>query len=153
MGQGIKETICQLQSLITRERVADKVKLLPAVPYAELLDWTASADIGLTLFSRDYSLSIRYCLPNKLFEYLMAGLPVLSSSLDGIEAIIRAYDVGQVVPSLTPADVGAAINALLADRDALARMSQNALRAAREEFNWERESARMLQLYHEACNA
>ncbi|HZO74211.1 MAG TPA: glycosyltransferase family 4 protein [Ktedonobacteraceae bacterium] len=153
MGQGVKDTVCQLQSLITQEGLGDRVKLLPPVPYAELLDWTASADIGLTLFSPDHSLSIRYCLPNKFFEYLMAGLPVLSSSLDDIETAIKAYDVGQVVPSLTPAAVGAAINALLADRDALARMSQNALRAAREELNWQRESAHLLQLYHEACNA
>lgn len=147
MGQGVKGTLCQLQELIVREGVADKVKLLPPVAYEELLEWTASADIGLTLFSPDYSLSIRYCLPNKFFEYLMAGLPVLSSSLDVLEKIINTYGVGQVTPSLAPEDVGAAINVLLADRPALARMSQNALRVARDEFNWQKESAHLLQLY------
>jgi len=152
MGQDLEGTQDTLEKLIMREGVADKVKLLSAVLYEELLDWTASADLGLTLFAPDYSLSIRYCLPNKFFEYLMAGLPVLSSVLDDIGAAIRAYDVGQVVSSLKPEDVGTAINALLADRPALARMSKNALRAAREEFNWQKESAHLLQLYHDACD-
>src|SRR5262249_51933615 len=76
MGKGIGNVREQLQELIAREGVANRVKIVPPVPYAELLDWTASADIGLTLFSPQYSLSIRYTLPNKLFEYLMAGLPV-----------------------------------------------------------------------------
>ncbi|HLG61099.1 MAG TPA: oligosaccharide flippase family protein [Ktedonosporobacter sp.] len=147
MGQDLEGTQEMLEKLIVAEGVADKIKLLPAVPYEELLSWTASADLGLTLFAPDYSLNIRYCLPNKFFEYLMAGLPVLSSSLDMLEDIINTYDVGQVVSSLAPEKVGAAINALLADRPALARMSQNALRVAREEFNWDKEKLVLIDLY------
>src|SRR5712692_3423996 len=123
MGKGDGATLSQLEALIASEGVADRVKILPPVPYEELLDWTASADIGLTLFSPAYSLSIRMTLPNKLFEYLMAGLPVLTSSLDAIVAVINTYDVGQVVTSLAPANIGAAINSMLADHEALARMS------------------------------
>jgi glycosyltransferase involved in cell wall biosynthesis len=148
MGRAVETTRIQLEGQIASKGVANRVKIIPPVPYEELLDWTASADIGLTIFSTDYTRSIRFCLPNKLFEYLMAGQPVLSSQLDAIAEVIKTYDVGQIVPSLVPSDVGAAINAMLADTSALARMRNNALEAARQEFNWENESQKLIQLYH-----
>ena len=147
MGRAVDSTRIQLEELIASKGVADRVKIIPAVPYAELLDWTASADIGLTIFQPGYTRSIRYCLPNKLFEYLMAGLPVLSSQLDAIAELLETYDVGQVLPSLEPSDVGASINAMLADPAALARMHSNALKAARQEFHWENEKQRLFELY------
>jgi len=147
MGRAVETTRVQLEDLIVSNGVADRVKIIPPVPYEELLDWTASADIGLTIFQPGYTRSIRYCLPNKLFEYLMAGLPVLSSQLDAIAELLETYDVGQVLPSLEPSDVGASINAMLADPAALARMHSNALKAARQEFHWENEKQRLFELY------
>jgi glycosyltransferase involved in cell wall biosynthesis len=152
MGQAVESTRRQLEDLIARTGVADRVRIIPAVPYAELLDWTASADMGLTIFQPGYTRSIRYCLPNKLFEYLMAGLPVLSSQLDAIAELLKTYDVGRVLPSLAPSDIGAAINALLAEPASLARMRNNALKAAREEFHWDNEKRTLIELYHTILN-
>ncbi len=147
MGKGIGATQAQLEDLITSEGVGDSVKILPPVPYAELLEWTASADVGLIIYPPDQSLNVRMCLPNKLFEYLMAGLPILASPLDAVAEVIKSYDVGQVLSSLTPADVGAAINAMLTDRAALARMSRNARDAVQRDLNWEKESQELIHLY------
>lgn len=147
LGRGIEPTISEIKALITSEGVADRVKILPPVPYEELLDWTASADLGLTLIPPDGTLNMRTCLPNKLFEYLMAGLPVLTSPMEAVAPLVTSYDVGQVLPSLTPADLGAAINAILRDATGLARMRLNALHAAQSEFNWEKESLSLIQLY------
>jgi glycosyltransferase involved in cell wall biosynthesis len=147
MGAGKGDTPSQLAALIAAEGVADRVKILPPVPYEELLDWTASADIGLTVLPPDYSVSIRLTLPNKLFEYLMAGLPVLSTQLDAIAEVIRTYDVGQIVSSVAPADIGAAINAMLDDHEALVRMRRNALEVAEREFCWEKESQELVRFY------
>jgi glycosyltransferase involved in cell wall biosynthesis len=149
MGKGVEPTLSQLKALIAGEGVADRVKIIPPVPYEELLERTASADIGLTIIPLDYTLNKRMCLPNKFFEYLMAGLPVLASELDAVAEIIRTHDVGQIVSSLAPADVGAAINAMLADPGALASMQRNALAAAQREFFWEKESKRLISLYRE----
>lgn len=149
MGDGYGTTQSELQALIQREGMADRVKMLPAVPYKELLDWTASADIGLALLPPDYSLSIRKCLPNKFFEYLMAGLPVLSSQLDAIAEMITTHDVGRVVTSLAPIDIAEAIMALLADQPALARMRENALNIALSDCYWEKESQKLVALYRE----
>lgn len=152
MGKGPEETVEQLKTLIEREDVADRVKLLPPVPYAELLDWTASADLGLIVYAPQHSENIQLCLPNKLFEYLMAGLPVLVSSLDVVAEVIRTYEVGAVAPSLVPADIGTAINMLLKDSSALARMRQNALAAAENEFCWEKEHRQLTNLYQHIFN-
>jgi glycosyltransferase involved in cell wall biosynthesis len=146
MGENIGTTQAQLEALIVTEGVADRVTILPAVPYAELLDWIASANIGLNVASPDYSLNVRYFLPNKLFEYLMAGLPVLTSPLEAIVDVVKTYDVGQVLPSLDPADIGEAINRMLEDTAGLARQRSNALEAARNEFYWEKESLRLIHL-------
>ena len=149
LGRGIEPAISGMKALIAREGLADRVKILPPVPYEELLDWTASADIGLTLIPPDGTLNMRTCLPNKLFEYLMAGLPVLASPMEAVAPLVTSYDVGRVVPSLAPADLGAAINAMLADAAGLARMRRNALNAAQGEFNWEKESASLFHLYQD----
>lgn len=148
MGKNMGATQARLEALIASEEVADRVKIIPAVPYEELLDWTASADIGLIVYSPHCSQNIKMCLPNKLFEFLMAGLPVLASQLDAVAEVIRTYDVGQIVSSLTPTDIGAAINAMLADHDGLARMRRNALEAAQQEFHWEKERQQLIGLYH-----
>ncbi len=147
MGTGPGEIVSQLEALIASEGVADRIKIIPPVPYTALLVWTASADIGLYVHPPDYSLNTRLSLGNKFFEYLMAGLPVLTSDLDAAVEVIKTYDVGQIVPSLTPSDLGAAINAMLADTTALACMHNNALEAARHEFCWEEESQKLIHLY------
>lgn len=149
MGPDIEATQPQLEALIATEGVADRVKILPPVPYTELLDWTASADSGLIVYSTDYSLNIRMCLPNKLFEYLMAGLPILASRLEAVSEVIRTYNVGQMVSSLTPEDIGAAINAMFADPDALDRMRRNALEVTRHELCWEKEKSHLIHLYQD----
>ncbi|WP_052888716.1 glycosyltransferase [Thermogemmatispora carboxidivorans] len=147
LGAAREPTHQKLQKLISELGVEQRVKLLPPVPYEELLTWTASADLGLTLLPPDYSLSIRYCLPNKFFEYLMAGLPVLSSQLDVIAELIQAHQLGVVEPSLDPATVAATINRVIHDQEALERMRQHALEIAHREFNWNREQFHLFELY------
>ncbi len=137
----------QLEALIKETGVEDRVKIVPRVPYEELLEWTASADIGLTLFSANWSASIAMCLPNKLFEYLMAGLPVLTTPLEAIVEIVERYDVGRVVPSLEPSVIGQAINEVLEDQAALERMRANALRASAQDLHWAVESQRLIEFY------
>jgi glycosyltransferase involved in cell wall biosynthesis len=147
MGDGDQEKA--LRALIASLNVADRVFITPAVPYDTLLRWTASADLGLIVYRPTYSLNVRYCLPNKLFEYMMAGVPTLSSSLDAIAEILTTYDTGRVVTSLEPQAIAAAINAILADADMRRRMRENGWRAARDEFRWDVEQERLLSLYEQ----
>ncbi len=70
----------------------------PAVDQNVLLDHTSSADFGVS-FIEDSCLSYRYCLPNKFFEYLMAGIPVLTSNLFEMRRMVEAESVGLVAES------------------------------------------------------
>lgn len=137
----------RLQDLIIQEGVQDRVKLIPPAPYTELLKWTASADIGMTLFSPQFSLSVRYELPNKFFEYLMAGLPVLSTRLEAIAEVIETYHVGTILNSLEPAEIAATINTMLAGKQSLSVMSANAKTITREQFNWDQEKTHLIEFY------
>ena len=148
MGQDMHETRSVLEGLIDCHNVADRVKIISEVPYAELLEWTASADIGVTILPPDYSLNVRTSLPNKFFEYVMAGLPVLSSSLPAIVEVLQLYNIGRIVSSLAPEDIGAAINTMLEDQVALTRMRENTRKAARE-CCWEKDGTRLVGLYQE----
>ncbi len=146
---GAGESQPALEALIAALGVEDRVKILPAVPYDELLEWTASADLGVTLFVPDWSTSLRLSLPNKLFEYMMAGLPTLTTPLDAVVDIINTYGVGGVVSSAEPAELARAINAMLdADAAALERMRRRAQEAIKNELCWEREQERLVRLYY-----
>lgn len=151
MGASCGRTYAQLLALIQHERLEDRVKVLPAVPYDELLDWSSSADMGLIVLPPDYSLSIRFCLPNKFFEYIMAGLPVLSSNLDAVAAMIDHYDVGKVLANVTSLTIGDAINAMLANQEELAAMRMHEFKAVRDGLTWEDESGQLVQLYQRIC--
>jgi glycosyltransferase involved in cell wall biosynthesis len=147
MGRGLLRS--DLDALISREQLRGRVMLAPPVPYAELLSWTASADIGLIVNPPWFSPNVRMCLPNKLFEYLMAGVPVLTSRLDAVEELVSTHDVGRVVDPLEPEVIGHAINAMCGDVDALAQMRANALAASQHQLRWEVEQQRLLQIYQQ----
>ena len=77
----------------------------------------------------------------------MAGLPVLTSQLDAVAEIVRTYDTGQIVSSLTPETIGEAINSMVSDRARLEHMQRNALDASRKDLHWEKEKQQLIQLY------
>ena len=150
MGRGLLRS--QLEALISREQLRGRVILAPPVPYAELLTWTASADIGLVVNPPWFSPNVRMCLPNKLFEYLMAGVPVLTSRLDAIEELVSTHDVGRIVDPLEPEVVGHAINAMCGDVHALAQMRCNALAVSQHQLRWEVEQQKFLEIYQQFCS-
>jgi len=122
LGDGPQEQALRL--FVAKHGLEDRVRFLPPVPPGDLLPLTADADIGVTLLE-DTCLNHRYALPNKLFEYLMAGLPVLGSDLPEIRSVIAGFDVGCVVD---PSDRQALVDnlqAMVADKSARRRWAAN----------------------------
>ncbi len=146
MGKGMGDTQAYLESLIRQKGVGDLVKIVPPVPYEELLEWTASADIGLVMSSQKPAFNLQRAFPNKVSEYLMAGLPVLAAPMDAVAAVIKQYGVGRTLSRISPAELAEGINSLLTDPDALAQMRANALLAA-QELCWEKEREKLLKVY------
>lgn len=96
--------------------VAGRVEFSPAVPPDDAVRAIAGADFGLMLIQpvcRSYELT----LPNKLFEYAVAGLPMLASNLPVIGQLVNAEGIGEVVPPDDVARIAAAIARLLDERE------------------------------------
>ncbi|HEX7892066.1 MAG TPA: glycosyltransferase family 4 protein [Ramlibacter sp.] len=85
--------------------------------------------------------------PNKLFEYMSAGLPVIASDFPMWKAIVEKFDCGICVDPLDPGAIAGAMTALAADPQRARRMGANGRRAVLEKFNWEREQHVLLDVY------
>ncbi len=120
-----------LQRLVQEHALADRVRLLGKMPYARMMDYTRNADLGLTL-DKDSNLNYRFSLPNKLFDYLHAGIPVLATDLPEVSAIVCLYNAGVVIPAPDPGRIATEVKALMADVDQRLRLRANATFAARE---------------------
>ena len=105
--------------------------------------YTAACDIGLFL-GESAGMNLQLALPNKLFEYIAAGVPVVATGWPEIRRVVREYDVGVLVePGCDLEAVANAIRRAVSDRK---RLSANCVKAARE-LTWERESDRLLEVY------
>ena len=85
-----------LKKYLKKKQLHERVILMPAMSYHNLLRITSSADVGIALI-KPRGLSNKYALPNKLFEYALAGIPVLGSSLPNMKKYIIPYNLGWCV--------------------------------------------------------
>ncbi len=131
---------------IDRLNLQSRVYLLEALPREQLLDATASADVGIQLLA-GHNLNHRLTLPNKLFEYMMAGLPFVSTAWPAVGQVVRQTGAGVAIVRITPEAIAAAIRQVLDDPIAYRAMRQAGLAAARAEFNWEQQAVKLLRLY------
>ncbi len=115
----------------------------PSVGPEIVLEYTASADIGLSLIENT-CLSYFYCMPNKLFEYAMAGLPVLVSNMKDMAALVNGYKMGGVVEDFSVAGINQAIDEML--NVDLRVMKNNAYRAACDHA-WEIQEGKLISEY------
>ena len=139
----------RLTAEIRRRGLADRVTTLPSVPLSDLLAYTAEADVGVTLL-QDTCENHRLALPNKLFEYIAAGVPVVASALPEAQRLIEAYGVGWCVEPSDPAALAAALTRALGSRGDPALGER--LRRAAGELSWSREQSRLLELYERLQN-
>jgi glycosyltransferase involved in cell wall biosynthesis len=119
------------------ERVSN-IHVHPPVPHGQVVQLSRSADCGLCLIE-DISLSDRYCLPNKLFEYAFAGLPVLASRLPEIDRVVREFGLGMCCNN-DAESIGAAVREI---EQGAALPSQADL----SELTWETQGERLRGAY------
>lgn len=132
-----------LEKLINENQVQDRVKLIPKLPRAELLNYTFNADLGLSL-DKNTNTNYFFSLPNKVFDYLHCAVPILTSRLPEIEKIVLAYQIGEFIENHDPEHIAEKINGLLSS-SRLAQYKQNTFHAI-QELNWEVEKKKLQTL-------
>jgi glycosyltransferase involved in cell wall biosynthesis len=137
----------EYRELLAASGLEDRVTFFDAVPFERLMRFTAAADVGMIPLIAA-CLSYKYAAPNKLFEYLMVGLPVVVSDLPEMTRVVEQERVGALIADPTdPCSIAKAVNGLLAGDVSLTEMGERGRQAALTRYNWEIEHDRLLDAY------
>ncbi len=123
----------------------DKISFMNRMQFEELYNYTVHADIGFSL-DKDVGINHRYALPNKLFDFIRARIPLIVSDLVEIKKIIEHYDIGVVLPDTNPETIAYYTNTLLKNKDKRNLLKNNTIRAS-EELCWENEEITLKSVY------
>jgi glycosyltransferase involved in cell wall biosynthesis len=147
---GSGDIIGKLKGQVMKLNISGRVRFIPKQPWESLMRYTKTADAGLTL-DKDTNMNYRFSLPNKLFDYISAGIPVIAGNLSEIKNIIDQNGCGIIIPTITPEEICQAIIRLRDDRPFLAKLKQNAVTASGS-LNWETESKKVIEFYKMVLN-
>ena len=135
----------QLEKLVADEKLQTKIKFTGRLPLEELSKLTTTADLGLSI-EEDVGLNYRFALPNKLFDYIQAHVPVLVTNLPEMAAIVNYYQIGEITDSLEPEKLAGKINSALFDEPKRQKWKSN-LSVAAAELIWEKEEKKLSGIF------
>ncbi|MBH0230730.1 glycosyltransferase [Halobacillus yeomjeoni] len=137
----------ELVRKVNKKGLTHKVKFIPKVPLNELPKYTRNAYLGFQVLNNvcfnHYSAS-----SNKLFEYMMSGVPVVACNFPEIERVVEGENMGICIDSHNPEEIAKAVNELLSNTKLRDSMSENA-RRARNKYNWNLEKEGFTKIYDE----
>ncbi len=134
-----------LRTLSKELELGDKVKFLGYVAPDELKDITATAWLGINLLE-NRGLSYYYSLANKFFDFVQAGVPVLTMNFPEYRDLNKAHEVAVLLETPEPVAIAAAVESLANDPSTYTRLREACVRAA-QEWNWENESRELLSIF------
>jgi glycosyltransferase involved in cell wall biosynthesis len=139
----------QTKELVRQNGLQQKVIFKGKIPPAELLNYTRSATIGLTLFEKT-GFSNYLSLANRFFDYMHSAVPQVCVDYPAYAEINNKHQIAVLIHDLKPETIAAACNRLLEDQELQKKLSRNCL-LAREEYNWQQEEKKLLAFYHRIC--
>jgi len=142
---GSGDSIEEIKTKSSGLSVKHKVTFVPRMPWEEMMSYTKMCDAGLSL-DKDQSINQRYSLPNKLFDYLSAGIPVIVSPLPEIEAIVSQYNCGLVTDDVTPVGISKALLRMRDDSELRSRLKEGAKNAS-QLLTWDDEKQKEISLF------
>ncbi|MFA5814655.1 MAG: glycosyltransferase family 4 protein [Bacteroidales bacterium] len=135
----------QLEDLARRLDLCSRVFFTGKVPFDQLSWFTRQAALGMSL-EQDIGLNYHYALPNKLFDYLQAGIPVIASDLPEIRQIVEKIGFGLIINRFDPEYLSQTIISILNNPELLQTWRARALAAA-PDYTWEAEEKELLNFF------
>ena len=135
----------ELRALAKERGIEANVKFIAWVPYEEKERLSARAAMGIITYL-PYANNTS-CLPNKLFDYMLVGLPVIASNFPLYREVVEPYQCGLIVAPDKPGSIAEAMTHLIEHPEEAHQMGDNGRRAVRERYNWEQESTKLLRIY------
>ena len=114
-----------LKQMVEDKSITDRVRFFARMPYQQMM---------------------AYSLPNKLFDFIQAGVPIVASHLPEIEKVIRRYDIGLFIEDHKPSTIAATIREALLDEARRGQWQRN-LALAAQDLCWENEEIKLLEIY------
>lgn len=139
-----------LQQIVVERQLSDRVFFLGKVEPSEILSLTASADLGILPYF-DVDLNNYYCSPNKLFEYIMAGIPFIANDLPFIRSINELYQVSHLGDLSSEEAIAEMVNHILSTEGHLQALKEK-VAIAREHLNWHTEEKKLFEIYQTVYN-
>jgi glycosyltransferase involved in cell wall biosynthesis len=122
------------------------VYFIDPVPESELVTAAQEADIGLIPY-QPVTLNNALACPNKLSQYMHAGLMIVSTNLVYIQDVIDRYSCGLTYASEDPRSLVETLKRAIEETDFRAHCQQNALKYSKEDYNWQRQSTALSLFY------
>lgn len=133
LGEGKEKD--SLKELSSELNLSNRIYFLDEVPHSELIKYTVCADIGLCLI-KNSGKSFYWSTPNKMFEYIQAGVPQLASNFPEISKVVKDNIVGKVVDPSDCKIISETLNIMLNDRGMLGDMKENC-KNVEQKYSWE----------------
>ena len=131
------------QKVLFNKSIQNKVVLINKLPKSELINYTFNADIGLSI-DKNTNLNYLYSLPNKIFDYIQAEIPILASRLPEIENIILQYKIGDFIDDHNPKTIANKLNEMLYSQQLSSYKKYLAI--AKKEITWKSEKEKLLTI-------
>lgn len=136
----------EMENRVQALNVEDRVKFIGRIPFENLPFYTAYADIGLSILDNK-GLNYFYSLPNRIFDFIRAGVPILASDFPEINRIISHYHVGKLIDHYQPEYLASVIKQMIEEEK-----NTNAFEKASKELTWENESIVLIKLVNDTAN-
>ncbi len=140
---GSGDVIPQLKEIAKNKKVEDKVIFVDRVPYQELLQYTLNADVGISL-DKDTNINYRFSLPNKLFDYIHCGIPVVCSNVIEVKSIVDKYAIGISIEDVNLNSIANAVQEVLGRGK---EFYKEPLFKASQQLTWDREKGVVQDVY------
>jgi len=144
IGNG--DVIPNLKKRVLELKLENSIIFRGRMPYHEMMQYTQHAQLGLTL-DKNTNINYRFSLPNKLFDYIHAGIPILATKVIEIEKIINKYKIGLFIDNHEPKHIAQQIRLALNNKKLNTEWKSN-INLAADELHWGSEEKILKEVYN-----